>query len=103
MTEKLNTGVGKDVSVSRRSFIKNDLRWEKLLWKANTDRTLAEVCGWVDRKGQPGGQDDNIAHVCMGLCQTGTDWTGEEGNEEIFSKTRSHFLLYKRSFMKYHF
>lgn len=80
MIEKLNTGDGKDLSASRKSFIKNDLRGEKLLWKAGTAKPSVEVCGWVDRKGQAGGRDDHVADVCVGLLLAGTHWTGEEGN-----------------------
>lgn len=79
MTEKLNTGVGKDLSASRKSFIKNDLRGEKLLWKASAAKPSVEMCGWVDRKGQAGGRDDHVAYVCVGLFLAGTRWTGQEG------------------------
>ena len=40
------------------------------------------------------GNADNAVHICV-IGAEPKDWIGEEGNEEIFPKTLSYFLLYK--------
>lgn len=50
-----------------RLSISNELRWKKLFCKVSIDRIFKRVCGWVDRKGEVDGGDDNVVYVCVGF------------------------------------
>lgn len=80
MIEKLNTGVGKDLSEVESHLSRMTLERRSCFGKLAQTEPSVEVCGWMDREGQAGGRDDHVAHVCVGLCPAGTHWTGEEGN-----------------------